>query len=198
MSSVYDTSMVSRMRSPAARSARPVSVISTTASAMSGTFASVAPYESCTSASMPCLVEVAAGELGVLGVHDARRSGGRSPYCAGESAATASTMLDRPGRRLRVVQLGERDDVGVALLDPVAPGDAEVEQAVGHVLRDLLRAEDAHLVDARVVDACRGSRRRSRATPPRSASSNSCRVGASSEPLGRTRRSISSSPWRES
>ena len=35
------------MRSPAARSARPVSVISTTASAMSGTFASVAPYDSC-------------------------------------------------------------------------------------------------------------------------------------------------------
>ena len=54
MSSVYDTRMVSRMRSPAARSARPVSVISTTASAMSGTLASVAPYESCTSASTPC------------------------------------------------------------------------------------------------------------------------------------------------
>ena len=79
------------MRSPAARSARPVSVISTTASAMSGTFASVAPYESCTSASTPGLVEVAAGQLGVLGVHD---DAGRQvrDRCAAESAATASTI----------------------------------------------------------------------------------------------------------
>ena len=35
--------MVSMIRSPAARSARPVSVISTTASAISGILASVAP-----------------------------------------------------------------------------------------------------------------------------------------------------------
>ena len=42
-SSVYDTRIVSITRSFAARNARPVSVISTTASAMSGTFASVAP-----------------------------------------------------------------------------------------------------------------------------------------------------------
>ena len=32
------------------------------------------------------------------------------------------------------------------------PGDAEVEATLGHVLRDLLRTEDAHFVDARVVD----------------------------------------------
>ena len=43
ISSVCETSRVSMMRSPAARSARPVSVISTTQSAMSGTLASVAP-----------------------------------------------------------------------------------------------------------------------------------------------------------
>ena len=60
--------------------------------------------------------------------------------------------LDRPRGCLRVVQLGERHDVGVALLDPVAAGDAEVEAALGDVLRDLLRAQDAHLVDTWVVD----------------------------------------------
>ena len=53
---------------PAARNARPVSVISTTQSAMSGIFASVAPYERRTSASTPVSSEVAAGDLGVLGL----------------------------------------------------------------------------------------------------------------------------------
>ena len=153
------------MRSPAARSARPVSVISTTASAMSGTLASVAPYDSCTSASTPCLLEVAPGELGVLGVHDAARPGGRSTDCGGRVGGDREHHPDRAGGGLRVVQLGEGDDLGVALLDPVAAGDADVEHALGDVARDLLRAQDAHLVDARVVDACRGSRRRSRATP---------------------------------
>ncbi len=43
ISSVWDTSRVSTILSPAARRARPVSVISTTQSAMSGTLASVAP-----------------------------------------------------------------------------------------------------------------------------------------------------------
>ena len=41
------------MRRPAARSALPVSVMSTTASAMSGTLASVAPYDREISASIP-------------------------------------------------------------------------------------------------------------------------------------------------
>ena len=43
ISSVRDTSRVSTIRRPAAARARPVSVISTTASAMSGILASVAP-----------------------------------------------------------------------------------------------------------------------------------------------------------
>ena len=153
MSSVYDTRMVSRMRSPAARSARPVSVISTTASAMSGTLASVAPYESCDVGLDPVLLEVALRELRVLGVDDqARRQVGR-PTGAVESAATASTTRIGPGGGLRVVQLGERDDVGVALLDPVAPGDPDVEHAVGDVAGDLLGPQDAHFVDPGVVDA---------------------------------------------
>ena len=45
------------IRRPAARSARPVSVISTTQSAMSGTLASLAPYDRRTSASMPSLAK---------------------------------------------------------------------------------------------------------------------------------------------
>ena len=45
------------IRSPAARRARPVSVISTTQSAMSGTLASLAPYDRRTSASMPSLAK---------------------------------------------------------------------------------------------------------------------------------------------
>ncbi len=43
ISSVYDTRIVSMIRSPAARSARPVSVMSTMQSAMSGILASEAP-----------------------------------------------------------------------------------------------------------------------------------------------------------
>ncbi len=43
INSVRDTSSVSTMRNRAAARARPVSVISTTASAMSGILASVAP-----------------------------------------------------------------------------------------------------------------------------------------------------------
>ena len=53
-SSVYEVSSVSRMRSPFLRSDEPVSVRSTTASTMSGTFASVAPYDGTTTALTPC------------------------------------------------------------------------------------------------------------------------------------------------
>ena len=60
---------------------------------------------------------------------------------------------ERLARRLRVLELAEDRDVAGRLLDPVAAGDAEVEQALGHVGGDLLRPQDAHLVDARVVDA---------------------------------------------
>ena len=60
--------------------------------------------------------------------------------------------VHRTGGRLRVVQLAERHDVAAGLLDPVAPGDAEVEQPVGDVPRDLLGPQDAHLVDPGIVD----------------------------------------------
>ena len=55
-------------------------------------------------------------------------------------------------RRLRIVQLAEADDLGARFLDPVTAGDAEVEQALGDVGRDLLRSEDVNLLDTRVVD----------------------------------------------
>ena len=54
-SSVYELSSVSRIRSPFLRSDEPVSVRSTIASTMSGTLASVAPYEGTTTALTPCL-----------------------------------------------------------------------------------------------------------------------------------------------
>ena len=140
------------IRSPAARSARPVSVMSTMQSAMSGILASLAPYDRRTSASMPLLGEVPRGQLGVLGVtRDALRAGPR-PAATGESAATATTTWTGLEVALRVPQLAEADDLAAGLLDPVAAGDAEVEQPLGDVHRDLLRAQDADLGDARVVD----------------------------------------------
>ena len=60
--------------------------------------------------------------------------------------------LDRVGRGLRVPQLAEAHHVGAGLLDPVASGDPEVEQPVGHVGRDLLGSQDADLADPGVVD----------------------------------------------
>ena len=59
---------------------------------------------------------------------------------------------DRVRRGLAVAQLAEADDVAGGLLHPVATGEAEVEQAFGDVHRDLLRTQDAHVGDARVVD----------------------------------------------
>ena len=56
-------------------------------------------------------------------------SGRSAADCQGASSGTASTT--RTGLRggLGVLQLAERDDVGLGLGDPVAAGDAEVEQA---------------------------------------------------------------------
>ena len=101
---------------------------------------------------MPCVGEEAPGELGVLGRDPDARAGRSLDAAAGESPATATTT--RIGLRggLRVLQLAEADDVAGGLLHPVPAGDAEVEQALGHVGRDLLRAQDAHLVDPGIVD----------------------------------------------
>ena len=131
-------------RRPAARSARPVSVMSTMQSAMSGTLASLAPYDSRTSASMPRSAKKRRVSSGYS--DETRTPCGRSPtVCAGESAATATTTRTGSDVALRVAQLAEADDVAGRLLHPVAAGDADVEQPLGDVDRDLLRAQDAHL-----------------------------------------------------
>ena len=142
---------MSRIFRPAARSARPVSVISTTASAISGIFASVAPYESVISASTPAFVK------------NRRVSSGYS-VCTRTPAGRSSIALhvrvardrehhaDRPRRCLRVVQLGERHHLGRGLLDPVPAGDADVEEARRDVARDLLGPQDGDVDHPRVVD----------------------------------------------
>ena len=73
--------------------------------------------------------------------------------CTGESAPDGEHDPGRVGGGLGVGELAERDDLAPPLLDAVAPGDAEVEEAVGHVDGDLLGPQDAHLVDAGVGDA---------------------------------------------
>ena len=138
--------------SPAARRARPVSVTSTMQSTMSGTLASVAPCDSRMSASMPCSAKNRRVELRVLARHPHALRAGRPPLSNGDVLRHGDHDPERAARRLRVVQLAEDHHVAGGLLDPVAPGDAEVEQALGHVGGDLLRAQDPHLVDARVVD----------------------------------------------
>ena len=82
-------------RSPAARSARPVSVRSTTASAISGIFASVAPYESVISACTPCFSRKRRVSSG-YSVWTRTPSGRSFTDCHWLSPATASTM--RVGR----------------------------------------------------------------------------------------------------
>ena len=81
--------------SPAARRARPVSVMSTMQSTMSGTLASVAPYDRRTSALMPFFSKNRRVSSGYS--VDTRTSWGRSSTAStGESAATATTI--RTGR----------------------------------------------------------------------------------------------------
>ena len=103
-------------------------------------------------------------------------------------AGDGDDHADRVRRRLRVAQLTQADDVAGRLLDPVASGDPDVEQPLGDVGRDLLRSQDAHLGDPRVVDrrpVLDGDER----TTARSAASKSSSVARSSDPLGSTMRS---------
>ena len=79
------------MRRPAARSARPVSVISTTQSAMSGTFASVAPYEREISASTPCSSSARRVSSGYSVLTRTRCPARSASVLNGESSATART-----------------------------------------------------------------------------------------------------------
>ena len=174
-------------RSPAARSARPVSVMSTTQSAMSGTLASLAPYDSRTSASMPASAKKRRVSSGYS-------DDTRTPSCRSATDAHRRVVgdgddhADRVGRRLRVAQLAEADDVAGRLLDPVAPGDADVEQPLGDVDRDLLgrRMRTSSTRGSSMVARYSTADER---TTPRSAASNSSSVARSSDPFGSTMRS---------
>ena len=111
------------------------------------------------SASMPC----AASALRVSSGYSVltRRRPGRSATAAASSASECTGRVGadgehdpgRVGRGLRVGELAERDHLAPPLLDAVAPGDAEVEEPVGHVDGDLLGPQDPHLADAGVLDA---------------------------------------------
>ena len=110
------------------------------------------------SASIPWRLEGLAGQLGVLGA-DAQAAGsvGHRRRQLGQRVGrrVGTHGEDDPGRVggvLGVGELAERDDLAPPLLDAVPPGDAEVEQPVGHVDRDLLGPQDPHLVDPGVVD----------------------------------------------
>ena len=99
-----------------------------------------------------------AGQFGVLGA-DAQASravgdGGRQLGQRVRRRVGADGEHDAGGvrGRLGVGQLAEGDDLAPPLLDAVAPGDAEVEEAVGHVDRDLLGPQDPDLVDAGIGD----------------------------------------------
>ena len=154
ISSVYDTSTVSSTLSPAARSARPLSVPSTTTSAISRDLGLGRAVRQRDVGIDAVLLEEAPRELGILGLH--AHAGGqilhRLPL---RVARDREHDPERPRGRLRVVQLRERDDVDAGLLDPIAAGDPEVEQTVGDVARDLLRAQDRDVDDAGIVDAAR-------------------------------------------
>ena len=88
---------------------------------------------------------------------------------------------------LRVVQLAEatrrRSPVSSTQSRPVMPRS---NRPSATYVRDLLGAQDAHLVDAGVVDRRLVVDARSDRLTVRSAASNSSRVARSSEPLGRT------------
>jgi hypothetical protein len=95
MSRVVDVRIVSMILSPLRRSVDPVSVRSTSASIISGTLASVAPYEKWTSTSMPrssknCLVTT--GNSVVIRLPGAIS---RAEETA-ESSGTASTIRTKP------------------------------------------------------------------------------------------------------
>ena len=97
------------------------------------------------------LRQVPLGQLGVLGVHPGPRREVLDRL-RGRVGGDGEDDADGAGGRLGVVQLGEGHDFGVGLLDPVPSGDAQVERARRDVPRDLLRSEDPHAVDARVVN----------------------------------------------
>ena len=98
------------MRSPFLRSDDPVSVRSTIASTMSGTLASVAPYDGTTIALTPCSARNRSVSDG-NSVEILIPSGRSATDCHGALVRHREHHPDRVGRRLGVLQLAERDHV---------------------------------------------------------------------------------------
>ena len=157
---------------------------------MSGTFASVAPYER-RSRRRRQQPQVALRDLGIFGrdLHPRRQVGDRLPR---RVLRHRHHDAHRLGGGLRVLQLAERLDLARGFLDPVAARDAEVEEPLGHIGRDLLGTENPHRCDGVINRSLVGDRRRP--LDRRSAASKSSMVAFSSEPLGRTRFSTAG-PW---
>ena len=154
MSSVCDTSRCRMIRSPAARRARPVSVMLDDAVGDVGHLGLGGAIGERDVGLDPVRGQGPPGELGVLGGHPQTA---RSPLgqvgqrLARRVLGDGQHDPDRVGGGLGVGQLAQRDDLAPPLLDPVAPGDAEVEQPVGDVDRDLLGPQNPHLADPVVV-----------------------------------------------
>ena len=86
----------------------------------------------------------APGETRVLG--DTRTPAGSSATRPRRGVlAHRQDHPDRTGAGLAVAQLTQRRHLRLGLLDPIPAGDAQVEQTLRDVLRDLLRAQDPAL-----------------------------------------------------
>jgi hypothetical protein len=92
-----------------------------------------------------------AGQLGELR-RDAQPVGQVADGLPGHAGGHGEHDPDRVRRDLGVLQLAQRRDVRAGLGDPVAAGDAEVEQAFRDVRRDLLGPQEPDSLDARIVD----------------------------------------------
>ena len=97
--------------SPAARSARPVSVMSTMAVDDVGHLGLGGAVGEADVGLDALRLEEPPGQLGVLGRHPHALAAGPRPAATGESPGTATTMRTGLGGGLGVVQLAERDDV---------------------------------------------------------------------------------------
>ena len=132
-----------------ARREEPVSVTSTMASARTGGLTSVAPQLNSTLAVTPWCGEVAlsggdefGGDDFAFQVVDRAEGGG---FGDGEDPADFAEAL------LGVDEVGDGDDVGLDFLDPVAAGEAGIEDAVFDVAGHFLGA-DEHAFDFGIVD----------------------------------------------
>ncbi len=149
MSCVLDSSTVSMIFSLLARSDEPVSVTSTMASASTGGFTSVAPQLNSTLAVTPFAARyrlvVATSSVAMILPSQVLHGAERRRLRHGQHPAHFAEAL------LGVNQIGDGLHFRLALFHPIAAGQAGVENAVLHVARHFLRA-DQHALDFGIVD----------------------------------------------